>query len=93
MSKLLLNWPIEGGRTSCRHLFSESEFSKKADDLLKDAGERAGAISEGDAFIKESLKLVDEAKTLHAPGKDAEAYAKYIEALKKIESGRDKYML
>lgn len=65
---------------------SESDFSKKADDLLKDAGDRAGAIGEGDAFVKDCLKLVDDAKTLHVTGKDPEAYAKYIEALKKIEA-------
>ena len=65
---------------------SESDFIRKADDLLKDAENRAKALGEGDTFVKDNLKLVDEAKSLHAEGKDSDAYAKYAEALEKIEA-------
>ena len=65
---------------------SEDEFVKQASDLLKDIEARAKGLSKADTFIKDSLSLIDEAKALHDQGKDTDAYAKYVEAFKKIDA-------
>ncbi len=65
---------------------SEDEFNRRADNLLREIEGRARCLREGDALVDESLKLVHEAGSLHAQGKDVEAYEKYSEAFGKIEA-------